>query len=56
MRRHPLTRRDLLLKGVALGSVTVGPELTVSDSLAAWQSEEAAARKPTAWNELGPIL
>src|SRR5512133_494232 len=50
-----LTRRDLLLKCAAAGSLTVAPGLALSESVDAWEQQENAPRKLTPWNELGPF-
>jgi protocatechuate 3,4-dioxygenase beta subunit len=49
-----MTRRDILLKCAALGSLRVTAPMSVSAAVADWQ-EQVAARKPTAWDELGPF-
>ncbi len=49
-----LTRRDLLAKCAALGTLTVGASLLLPTVLAAWEEQEKSL-KPTAWNELGPF-
>ncbi len=50
-----LSRRDLLLKCAALGSLTVAPSLGLAESLDGWEEQAGDARKPTPWNELGPF-
>lgn len=54
MAAEPLTRRDLLLKCAALGVLTVAPGMSLHDALA-WADQDGAARRPTAWNEIGPF-
>src|SRR5690242_1799130 len=53
MRNAPLSRRDLLLKCAALGSLRVAVPLGLASSLDAW--DDPAPRKLTAWDELGPF-
>jgi protocatechuate 3,4-dioxygenase beta subunit len=48
-----VSRRELLAKCVALGSLTVVASLAPSAALEAWESQ--LSRAPTAWNELGPF-
>jgi protocatechuate 3,4-dioxygenase beta subunit len=48
-----LSRRELLTNCAALGALTVGSSLLLPDALDGWEQQEA--RKPTAWNELGPF-
>jgi protocatechuate 3,4-dioxygenase beta subunit len=51
-----LTRRDCLLKSVALGSLRVMPGLAVADAvLAVEMKERHSALKPTPPNETGPF-
>jgi protocatechuate 3,4-dioxygenase beta subunit len=54
MKSERLTRRDLLFKSAALGSLCVIPSLSLADAVGAWQGQENA-RKPTAWDEIGPF-
>ena len=49
-----LSRRELLAKCAALGSLTVGSSLLLPTAIAAWEAQENS-RKPTPWNELGPF-
>jgi len=50
------TRRDCLLKCVALGSLRVLPGLAVADAVLAFETQEArASLKPTPRNETGPF-
>lgn len=49
-----LSRRELLAKCAALGTLTVGASFLLPDVLAAWEEQERSL-KPTAWNELGPF-
>jgi protocatechuate 3,4-dioxygenase beta subunit len=53
MKREGLTRRDLLLKSAALGSLALTPSLSLAEAIAGWQSQESL--KPTAWDEIGPF-
>jgi protocatechuate 3,4-dioxygenase beta subunit len=55
MKSERLTRRDLLFKCAALGSLTVIPSLSLSEAAWAWQQHDQSARKPTAWDEIGPF-
>jgi len=52
-----LSRRDALLKCAALGSLAVvAPSLGLTQAVSAWLAQEqAGARKPTPWNEIGPF-
>lgn len=54
MRAESLTRRDLLLKCAALGTLTLAPGVSLADALA-WGDPQNAARTPTPWNEIGPF-
>lgn len=54
MQKQRLTRRDLMLKCAALGSLTVAPGLSVQQAIAGW-SGNGTPRKPTPWNALGPF-
>lgn len=55
MKPERLTRRELLLKSAALGSLTVIPTLSFDEALWAWHQSEQKPRKPTAWDEIGPF-
>ena len=55
MKSESLTRRDLLFKCAGLGSLTVIPSLSLSEAAWAWQQHDQNARKPTAWDEIGPF-
>ena len=50
-----LTRRDLLQKCVALGSVVIASQFSPEAMLAASQDREKQVRKPTPQNTLGPF-
>jgi len=50
-----LTRRDVLHKGVALGSVVIASQFSPEAMLAAFQEREKEFRKPTPSNTLGPF-
>ncbi len=54
MRKDRLTRRDLMLKCAALGSLAVAPGLSVKEAIAGWNGK-GASLKPTTWGELGPF-
>ena len=49
------TRRDILQKCVALGSVVIASQLSPEAMLAAFQEREKQIRKPTPPNALGPF-
>jgi protocatechuate 3,4-dioxygenase beta subunit len=55
MKPDRLTRRELLLKSAALGSLIVLPALSFDEALRALQQGEQKPRKPTAWDEIGPF-
>ncbi len=55
MKREGLTRRDLLFKSAALGFLSVAPSLSLAEAIGAWQRQGEDARKPTAWDEIGPF-
>jgi len=55
MKREGLTRRDLLLKSAALGSLAVAPSLSLAEAIAGWEWNDESPRKPTPWNEIGPF-
>ena len=48
------SRRELLLKCAAVGSLTLGPGVSIADALD-WATPQHPARAPTAWDELGPF-
>jgi protocatechuate 3,4-dioxygenase beta subunit len=53
-----LSRRDLLLKCAALGSLRIAAPLGLAESLAAFEAaeqQEPEPRRPTPWSELGPF-
>src|SRR5215469_4298918 len=50
-----LTRRDVLQKCVALGSVVIASQLSPEAMLAAFQDHEKQVREPTPPNALGPF-
>jgi protocatechuate 3,4-dioxygenase beta subunit len=50
-----LTRRDILQKCVALGSVVIAPHFCPEAMLAAFQEREKQVRKPTPPDVLGPF-
>jgi protocatechuate 3,4-dioxygenase beta subunit len=50
-----LTRRDLLLKGAALGALTLAPGVSIADALAWGGPQTGSARTPTPWDEIGPF-
>jgi protocatechuate 3,4-dioxygenase beta subunit len=53
-----LSRRDLLYKCAALGSLRVAAPLVLAESLAAFElteQQDLEPRRPTPWGELGPF-
>ena len=50
-----LSRRELLLKCAAVGSLTVVPSLSFDEALWAWQQSDEKPHQPTPWNEIGPF-
>src|SRR5690242_17939575 len=50
-----MTRRDVFLKCAAMGSLTVAAPVGLAAALDEWEQQKDAARKPTAWDELGPF-
>ena len=50
-----LTRRDILQKCLALGSVVIASHFSPEEMLAAFQNREKQVRKPTPPNALGPF-
>ena len=54
MKRELLTRRELLFKTAALGSLSVIPSLSLAEAIGAWDRQENV-RKATAWDEIGPF-
>jgi protocatechuate 3,4-dioxygenase beta subunit len=50
-----LTRRDVLQKCIALGSVLIAPTVSPEGMVAAFQGREKQVRKPTPPNTLGPF-
>jgi protocatechuate 3,4-dioxygenase beta subunit len=55
MKPERLTRRELLQKSAARGSLVLLSPLSLDEALRAWQASEQENRKPTAWNEIGPF-
>ena len=55
MKPAPLTRRELLLKSAAVGSLTLLSTLSFDEALWAWDQHEKKPLKPTAWDEIGPF-
>lgn len=55
MKPQRLTRRELLLKSAALGSLSIAPALSFEEALSGWHLSEEKIRKPTPWNEIGPF-
>jgi len=47
-----LTRREILSRCAALGTLTLTAPLSLTDAVAAFGGQE---RKPTPWNEIGPF-
>lgn len=50
-----LSRRDLLLKSIAIGVVKLGPGLTAASAVEAWLHAEKMARPATPIDQLGPF-
>lgn len=55
MKPNFLTRRELLLRSAAMGSLTLVPALNLDEAVWAWQQSEKSPKKPTPWNEIGPF-
>jgi protocatechuate 3,4-dioxygenase beta subunit len=55
MTAERLTRRELLLKCTALGTLTVGPGVSLVQALAWGDPQIGRTRSPTAWDEIGPF-
>jgi protocatechuate 3,4-dioxygenase beta subunit len=50
-----ITRRGVLQKCLALGSLTILSSTSATELIAAWDEREKLVRTPTPWNELGPF-
>jgi len=50
-----LSRRDLLLKSLAIGVIKLSPWMTVASAVASWRSAEGGARPATPTDQLGPF-
>ena len=50
-----LNRRDLIAKGIALGVITLAPNLNPSALAEAWLQTEKKPRTPTPPNDFGPF-
>jgi protocatechuate 3,4-dioxygenase beta subunit len=55
MKANLLSRRELLLKSAAMGSLTLIPSLSLDEVLRVWEQSEKHPLKPTPWNEIGPF-
>jgi hypothetical protein len=55
MHKERFTRREILQKRAAFGSVTVLPSLSLTEMLHTWEEQEHERRSPTPWCELGPF-
>lgn len=55
MKQRPLTRRDSLLRCVALGALKLAPSLTLPAAVSLLEAQERRPKKPTPWNEIGPF-
>src|SRR5271167_3099153 len=55
MKPAHLTRRELLFKSAAVGSLTLLSTLSFDEALWAWDQQEKKPLKPTAWDEIGPF-
>lgn len=50
-----LTRRDVLLKSMALGIVKLGPRMAAAEAVEGWLRAEGGARAATPVDQLGPF-
>ena len=50
-----LPRRDLLLKSIAIGAISLGPGMTVASAVEKWLRAENGARPATPTDQLGPF-
>lgn len=56
MSKIQISRREMLLRCAALGSLTVSPGLSVAEAATRWlESAQHAPMSPTPWNEIGPF-
>ena len=55
MKTYPVTRRDVLMKCAAMGSLVLAPSLSLAESVAMWERQERASKKPTPPNDIGPF-
>lgn len=50
-----MSRRDLLLKCAALGSLSVVPGVSLANAISSWERQENKQLRPTSWDEIGPF-
>jgi protocatechuate 3,4-dioxygenase beta subunit len=50
-----ITRRSMLQKCLAFGSLTIVSSISTAKMIAALEEHEKLVKKPTPWNELGPF-
>jgi protocatechuate 3,4-dioxygenase beta subunit len=56
MQKPPLTRRDMLMKCAALGSLSVASPFSLAEALDAWErNAQNKALPPTPWCGIGPF-
>src|SRR5215472_16673973 len=56
MPKPPLTRRDMLMKCAALGSLSVASPFSLAEALDAWErNAQNKALPPTPWCGIGPF-
>jgi hypothetical protein len=50
-----LSRRDLLLKSLAIGVIKLSPGMTAASTVGSWLRAESGARPATPTDQLGPF-
>jgi protocatechuate 3,4-dioxygenase beta subunit len=55
MKSEFLSRREMLYRAAAIGSLTLVPALSFDEAMWAWEQSEQNPKKPTPWNEIGPF-
>ncbi len=55
MHKEHFSRREILQKCAAFGSLTVLPSLSLTEMLRVWEEQERERRSVTPWCELGPF-
>lgn len=53
--RYRWSRRDVLLRCAAAGTLRAAPGLGLAAAVESMEAQEAAMKKPTPWNEIGPF-